>query len=83
MKKLFNGLQSLIHLGSTQGWGTALGTAFSVVEDQYLRLFDRRYHVTTSGYIQLEATSIASQVKGRNGNARGDYIDVRRRCRGK
>ena len=36
----------------------------SVIEDGYLRVFDRRYAVRTSGYLKLEDTSLG--VAGSN-----------------
>jgi len=40
------------------GPGTAFGVVGSVVEDLYLRVFDRRYGVRTSGYISLSQTTL-------------------------
>ena len=52
------GLSKLIMLFRCYGPGTAFGVVGSVVEDLYLRVFDRRYGVRTSGYISLSQTTL-------------------------
>jgi SAM-dependent methyltransferase len=47
----FNGLVKGVGIGNT------LSIIASVVDDQYLKCFDRKYNVRTSGYISLSETS--------------------------
>src|SRR5262245_25628054 len=51
-------LQRVGHLCRTVGPLRTAGIFLAVVDEQDLRLFDRRYGIRTSGYVDLSSTSI-------------------------
>lgn len=53
-------LQKGIKLLRRDGVVTTTAVVTSVIEDGYLRVFDRRYGVRTSGYLKLEDTSVGA-----------------------
>jgi SAM-dependent methyltransferase len=61
---LVNGRKAL-RLVREHGISTAGAVVASVVEDLYLRTFDRRYGVRTSGYIALSQTSLGAKAEAR------------------
>ena len=57
-------MRKAVHLLRQHGVLTTFAIIASVIEDLYIRVFDRRYGVRTSGYIPLAATSLEqNQVK--------------------
>ncbi len=66
LERLGDLLRKAQRLVGTHGLLNAAAVVMSVVEDSYLRLFDRWYQVKTSGYIALNATtlSVDQQVRG-------------------
>src|SRR5579859_3441663 len=59
-------LQKGFKLLKRDGFAATTAVVASVIEDGYLRVFDRRYGVRTSGYLQLSNTSVgeAGAVRG-------------------
>lgn len=58
-------LRKLRWLIGSHGVAAASGVVASVLDDQYIRAFDRLHGVRTSGHIDLEATSLGIGSKGR------------------
>jgi SAM-dependent methyltransferase len=53
---VFSAFKRLLHLVRGAGISRTLSVFASVVDDQYLRCFDRKYRVRTSGIIKLAST---------------------------
>src|SRR5689334_11079118 len=60
-------VKKAIWLFRDYGLATTAAVIASVIEDLYVRLFDRRYGVRTSGYIPLAHTSL-EQNRARKGH---------------
>lgn len=58
-------VQKGIKLLRRDGVVAATAVVTSVIEDGYLRVFDRRYGVRTSGYLKLEDTSLGADAAKR------------------
>ena len=55
----FSALKRMLHLLRGAGARKTFGVLVSSLDDHYLKTFDRRYRVLTSGYVPLSSTSIA------------------------
>ena len=69
--KVSSALRRLVDLLRGVGILGTVSVLMSVIEDNYLKTFDRKYGVRTSGYIELSATSVDPGKRRHSNRYRG------------